>query len=85
MKVTVRLGEPFWRTAGARTIELDLSDGATVADVLIALKQRHPALAAELDGAEAQPALFVNDDEAQPDSQVFDGATIFILWPVSGG
>jgi sulfur carrier protein ThiS len=85
VKVTLRLGEPFWRTAGARAIELDLNEGATVADALSALKQRHPALAAELDGAEAQPAVFVNDDEAQPDSRVFDGATIFVVWPVSGG
>ena len=85
MKVTVRLGEPFWRTVGAREVEIDLNDGATVADALNALGQRYPALAAELDGAEARPALFVNDDEAQPDSQVFDAATVFILWPVSGG
>ena len=85
MKVIVRLGEPFWRTVGAREVEVDLNDDATVADALNALGQRYPALAAELDGAEAQPALFVNDDEARSDSRVFDGATIFILWPVSGG
>jgi molybdopterin converting factor small subunit len=85
MRVIVHLGEPFWRTAGRREVEVSLTEGATVADAFSALKQLHPALAAELENGEAQPALFFNDEEARPNTRLVDGAKLYIIWPVSGG
>jgi molybdopterin converting factor small subunit len=85
VKITVRLGEPFWRTLGERQTVIALLPEATVSEALEILSRRCPALAAEWDQAEAKPALFLNDEMAQPDSQLSDGSTLHILWPVSGG
>ena len=85
MKITVRLGEPFWRTVGRRDIELALDSGATVADALASLKQALPALADELDSGEAEPALFLEDEIAKLELPLTDGARLYLVWPVSGG
>ena len=85
MRVVVHLGEPFWRAAGRREVEVALTEGATVADAFSALKKLHPALAAELDNDEAQPAIFVSDEEAGFDHRLADGAKMHVVWPVSGG
>jgi molybdopterin converting factor small subunit len=85
MKITVRLGEPFWRALGERQIVLALSPDATISEALKILWRRCPALAAELNSIGAQPALFLNDEVGQPDSRLRDGSTLHILWPVSGG
>lgn len=85
MKITVRLGEPFWRTVGKRNVELTLDNGATVADAIASLKQIHPALADELSSGEGEAALFLEDVVAQPESQLRDGSKLYLVWPVSGG
>ena len=85
MRVIVHLGEPFWRTVGRREVEVALTEGATVADAFSALKQLHPALAAELENGEAQPAIFVSDEEARLESPLREGEKIHVVWPVSGG
>ena len=85
MKITVRLGEPFWRTVGQRNIELTLDNGATVADALASLRRAHPALADELNSDEAEPALFMEDEIAKPELPLTDGAKLYLVWPVSGG
>jgi molybdopterin converting factor small subunit len=85
MKISLRLGEPFWRTVGQREIEVAVPDGATVADALAALAQIHPALASDLSNGEAQPTLFVGDEVASPDSPLANGAKVYLVWPVSGG
>ena len=85
MKVTIRLGEPFWRAAGQREVIVAIERGATVAYALAVLAKRHPSLAPELNNGEIQPALFVNDESARPESPVTEGATIHIVWPASGG
>jgi molybdopterin converting factor small subunit len=84
VNVIVHLGEPFWRAAGQREIALALGEGATVSDALHAVGRRHPALAGDL-GGEVTPMVFVNDEEAQADSRLTDGAKIYVVWPVSGG
>ena len=85
MNVIVHLGEPFWRAAGQRELAVALGEDATVSDALHAVGQRHPALAADLDGAEVTPLVFVGDEEARSDSRLTEGAKIHVVWPVSGG
>ena len=85
MRVTVRLGEPFWRAAGQREAIVALGDGATVAQAIAALAMRYPSLAPELNSDEIKPALFVNYEEARLESPLAEGATLHIVWPVSGG
>ena len=85
MIVTVHLGEPFWRQVGRRAVALTLAEGATLADACAALMQFQPALAPELENGEAKPVWFLNDEEGQPESLLADGATIHVVWPVSGG
>lgn len=84
MRVTVRLGEPFWRAVGQRETTLALETGATAERALAVLTQRYPALAPELNNGEAHPALFINDESASSNSLLTDGATLYVVWPVSG-
>ncbi|MBI3243043.1 MAG: MoaD/ThiS family protein [Chloroflexi bacterium] len=85
MKVTVRLGEPFWRAAGQREVVLILASAITVAQALEVLARQYPSLAAELNNGEIKPALFINDEAASPESLLTDEATMHIVWPASGG
>ena len=85
MKITVRLGEPFWRVAGQRQLTVSVAPDQTVAHAVDALLKRCPALAPEFDNGEVKPALFVNDAEACPETPLADGATLHIVWPISGG
>lgn len=85
MQVMVHLGEPYWRVAGQHQTWVALLPSATVANALRILTTRYPALAAEFDNVEAKPALFVNNEVACPESPLFEGATLHVVWPVSGG
>jgi hypothetical protein len=85
MRVVVHLGEPFWRRVGQREVELDLANGATVADAFVALAQAHPTLRTDLGDDELQPATFMNDAEALPEAPLAPGARLYIVWPLSGG
>jgi hypothetical protein len=57
MRMAVRLGEPFWRTAGQRELVVALHEGAVVSEALAALVRRYPSLASELNSDEIKPAL----------------------------
>lgn len=85
MRVIVHLGEPFWRAAGTRQVELALATDATVAVALAALAHMYPALSAELIHAEGQPLVFVNDEVATPETALPPNARLHLVWPVSGG
>jgi hypothetical protein len=85
VKVTIHLGEPLWRAVGKREVELDMAEGATVADAFAALAQAYPLLGSELGHAEMQPATFMQDAEALPEAPLSAGAKLYILWPLSGG
>lgn len=85
MRVLIYLGEPFWRAAGRRQVELALAEGATVADALAALAHTTPALAADLASSEARPLVFVNDEAATPETALLPDAQLHLVWPVSGG
>ena len=83
MKINARFAEPFWRSIGQRDLELDMDDGAQVADVLDKLRAVYPALSKELDTS--PPLIFVEEHEAASETLLADGNRIYLMWPVAGG
>jgi hypothetical protein len=93
--IIVRLGEPFWRKVGQRTLQLELTAGASVQDVLDRLQSDYPdlepALRSEgLGRLTGLPvAVFVGDRLIRPEqaSQVVlhTHQRLHILLPVAGG
>ena len=79
--VHIRLFAIQRELAGTRRVELELRDGATVADAWEALVALHPVL-----GPGRDSVRFALDGEyADPASPVPDGAELAIIPPVSGG
>jgi molybdopterin synthase catalytic subunit len=76
MRVTVRLFAALRERAGRATIDLDLPDGATAADVWPGLGLGHepPGL-----------AVAVNQTYAGRDTRLADGDEVALIPPVSGG
>ena len=85
MKIFLHLGEPFWRAAGKREIEITLNDGGSISDALASLAKMYPTLAKDLNGKEAKPMMFVDNEEALPEKVLSEGAKVHVVWPVSGG
>ncbi len=85
MKITVRLGEPFWRVMGRQETTVGVAPGQTAAHAVNALLKRYPALAAEFGHEDVQLLLIINNETACSDTPLADGATLQILWPLSGG
>jgi molybdopterin converting factor small subunit len=81
MRVTVRLGEPYRRQAGAKEIELHLTGEATVGDMLAAVEARFPSL---LDG-DVPPTVFLDDQVVDRSAPLRDGAAATLVWALSGG
>ena len=81
MDVTVRLFASLREHAGAGTVELDLADGATVADAIVAL--RGGALAGLPENAPFVTA--VAREYVKPDHALADGDELALVPPVSGG
>ena len=67
--------------AGARSITLEVPEGATVAELRRRLAAAQPALAALLE----RSALAVNGEFAEDDKALSPAAEIALLPPVSGG
>jgi molybdopterin synthase catalytic subunit len=76
VKVSVRLFAQLRERAGARELELELPDGAVVADALAAVEE----LAAGL-----PVVLAVNREYAPRDAELHAGDEIALIPPVSGG
>ena len=94
MRITVKIGDLLWRFAGLRQVELQLADGASLADALTELATQFPVLAAELrPGGVTRGGLpyhfFVNRrlvGEAEDRSRrLKDGDSVHILSPTAGG
>ncbi len=82
MRVEVLYFAAARERAGTGEEEIELSDGATVTDVLTRIEALHPDLAA------LRPYVRVAMDEAfvsDLDTQVRDGATVALIPPVAGG
>jgi molybdopterin converting factor subunit 1 len=82
MTVQIRLFAVLRERAGRETIELELDDGATVADVLRTLRERGPL--SDLIGN--LPVLMaVNRDYATPGTALRHDDELALIPPVSGG
>ena len=81
MKVRVRLFAAARTTAGGNALDVDLPEGATVADLRRRLGEQVPAL-----GGVLTLALFaVNAEYARDDAAIPSGAEVACIPPVSGG
>lgn len=83
MRVSIRLGEPFWRAVGQRDLEADLPPGADVGALLAQLCREYPALEQEL--REAPPHIFTGDEEAHETTPLAEGSRVHLVWAVAGG
>lgn len=81
MRARVHLFAVARQRAGRPSVEVDLPDGATVADLKRALRETVPDLAAVLPAAR----LAVNAEYADDAAPVPPGAEIALIPPVSGG
>ncbi len=82
MTVNVRLFSLLRERAGSERLQLQLPDGATVADALNALRE-NPALGELL--ARLPVQLAVNRDYAQPDTRLAADDELALIPPLSGG
>lgn len=81
MKVTIKLFARLREIVGTGTLEHELTDGATVEELLNTLHTEFPGLA-EL---AVRTIISVNQEFAAPDSSLHDGDEVAIFPPVSGG
>lgn len=81
MKAMVRYFGPCRTQTGKDTEELDLGEGATVADLLEACCRRHAALAA----TRASLLVAVERELAPPSRRLKAGEEIAVMPPLSGG
>ena len=81
MQIPVRLSAALAQISGTPRLQVTVSDGATVADVIEALTALHPGLASRLQRA----VPMVGGRHAAPEDQVNDGEEVAFLLPVAGG
>ncbi len=81
MRVTIKLFARLREIAGAGKLERELAEGATVGDLLAALRAEFPRLA----DVTARTITSVNQEFAPPDRPLRDGDEVAIFPPVSGG
>jgi len=88
------MGDPLWKAVGHQQIELELSDGATVADAVAYLRRNYPEFGAALDaGGGTQLGVpfnfFVNrklvKDRDLAQHRLRGGDRLYILAPIVGG
>jgi molybdopterin converting factor subunit 1 len=81
VKIRVRLFASFREATGSGTLAWDAPDGATVADVVAALRAEYPRL-----GPAAEKALLaVNQEYVGAEFRLHDGDELALIPPVSGG
>lgn len=81
MNVSVRLGTGLAQFAGNARLRLTLSEGATVTDLLDALRSQHPALEERLDTA----VPIVSGRHVSRSEPLAAGQEVALLLPVAGG
>ncbi len=96
MRITVKLGAPLSQVVGEAKIDLNMPQGATVADVLDELQARYPEFEAGLRGkglrkpldqvlyslfVDARPLTF----EKAKTAKLQDGNRVYLFLPVAGG
>ena len=98
MKVTVRLGEPIWRTVGQRRVEIEApGEELALPELVERLEAAYPKLREELGAAgDADPTsldyhftFFLKDRMVKPNDmateRVGDGEEVMIVLPMAGG
>jgi molybdopterin synthase catalytic subunit len=81
MRVTVKLFARLRELAGAHTLERQVADNATIADLIQGLQAEFPRLT----DAIARTVVSVNREFADPQTRLMEGDEIAIFPPVSGG
>jgi molybdopterin converting factor small subunit len=81
MRITVECYGASQRWCGAETVDLDLAQPVTVADVLRHLGQRYPELAGRRDTL----AVAIGDDIVAPGRVLAEAERVALIPPVSGG
>ena len=81
MKVTIKLFARLREIVGAGKLERELSDGATVGDVVNTLQAEFPGLA----NLPSRTIISVNQEFATLDHVLSDGDEVAVFPPVSGG
>jgi MoaE-MoaD fusion protein len=81
VRVRVRLGAGLSRIAGRPQLQVELPEGATVADVLRRVGETHPDVADGLGSA----LTVVNGSQADDARTLADGEEVSVLLPVAGG
>ena len=81
MRVQARFFAAYRELTGASQVEVTLPEGATVADLIAALRERGPSFAA----LPARPAVAVNLEYAPIDTGLRDGDEVAFIPPVAGG
>jgi molybdopterin converting factor subunit 1 len=81
MRIHVKLFSVLREKAGTDTVLLDLPEGASVAEALVALQQRCPALQPHVENVR----LAVHMDFVDPTICLAEGDELTLIPPVSGG
>ena len=81
MRIDVRLGSGLSRLAGGPRLAIDVTEGATVGDVLVRVAHERPALAAGLPSA----LTVVRGTQVGNERVLDDGDELAVLTPVAGG
>lgn len=80
MKVQVLLFARYAERAGAPIVEIDVTDGSSLAALWDEVRRRFPALSGD-----ASPLMAIDRAYATPDRQVAPGMEVAFFPPVSGG
>ncbi len=81
MRVQARFFAAYRELTGASGAEVDLPEGATVADLIDTLREQGPPFGA----LPARPAVAVNLEYAPPETELSDGDEVAFIPPVAGG
>jgi molybdopterin synthase sulfur carrier subunit len=81
MRIDVRLGSGLSRLAGAARLEVEVSEGATVGDVLHRVAMDRPSLGGGLTSA----LTVVRGTQVGGDRVLHEGEEVAVLMPVAGG
>ena len=81
MRVTVLLFASLREAIGTPNVEVDITEGATVTEVITTLRTSHPALVPHLPYVKTA----VNRKFAAAETPLHDGDEVALLPPVGGG
>ena len=81
MELSVRFFALYRERAGCRQTTITVSDNATVADLLLAVREQYPRLAPP----EVQIVVAVNEEYAEPHLPLHPRDEVCLIPPVSGG